>query len=99
MFGCVRPPPHPSVHKPRSYLAVHREEVTVRHPQILVARVGIVAKKKIVYCESIKRELKRRLIYEYRCDERLKTKNVARVGIGAFFFSPSQAMTVRSFLK
>jgi hypothetical protein len=24
--------------------------------------------------ESIKRELKRRLIYEYRCDERLKTK-------------------------
>jgi hypothetical protein len=25
--------------------------------------------------ESIKRELKRRLIYEYRCDERLKTKN------------------------
>jgi hypothetical protein len=28
-----------------------------------------------VYYESIKRELKRRLIYEYRCDERLKTKN------------------------
>jgi hypothetical protein len=28
----------------------------------------------VVYCESIKRELKRRLIYEYRCDERLKTK-------------------------
>ena len=27
------------------------------------------------YYESIKRELKRRLIYEYRCDERLKTKN------------------------
>jgi hypothetical protein len=25
--------------------------------------------------ESIKRELQRRLIYEYRCDERLKTKN------------------------
>jgi hypothetical protein len=25
-------------------------------------------------CESIKRELKRRLIYEYRCDERLKTR-------------------------
>ncbi len=24
--------------------------------------------------ESINRELKRRLIYEYRCDERLKTK-------------------------
>ena len=28
-----------------------------------------------VYYESIKRELKRRLIYEYRCDERLKTKS------------------------
>ena len=29
----------------------------------------------VVYYESIKRELKRRLIYEYLCDERLKTKN------------------------
>jgi hypothetical protein len=29
----------------------------------------------VVYYESIKRELKTRLIYEYRCDERLKTKN------------------------
>ena len=28
----------------------------------------------VVYYESIKRELKRRLIYEYRYDERLKTK-------------------------
>jgi tRNA A37 threonylcarbamoyladenosine modification protein TsaB len=28
----------------------------------------------IVYCESIKRELKRRLIYEYRWDKKLKTK-------------------------
>jgi hypothetical protein len=28
-----------------------------------------------VYYESIKRGLKRRLIYEYRCDERLQTKN------------------------
>jgi len=27
------------------------------------------------YYESIKRKLKRRLIYEYRCDERLKTKS------------------------
>ena len=26
------------------------------------------------YYESIKRELKKRLTYEYRCDERLKTK-------------------------
>ena len=30
--------------------------------------------KKRIYYESIKRELKRRLIYEYRCNERLKTK-------------------------
>ena len=29
----------------------------------------------VVYYESIKRELQRTLIYEYRCDERLKTKN------------------------
>jgi hypothetical protein len=28
-----------------------------------------------VYYESIKRDLKRRLTYEYRCDERLKTQN------------------------
>jgi hypothetical protein len=28
-----------------------------------------------VYHESIKRGLQRRLIYEYQCDERLKTKN------------------------
>ena len=28
----------------------------------------------IVYYESIKRELKTKLIYECRCDERLKTK-------------------------
>ncbi len=32
-------------------------------------------KNLVVYYESIKRELKRRLIYEYRCDERPKTKN------------------------
>ena len=31
--------------------------------------------EKFVYYESINRELKRRLMYEYRCDERLKTKN------------------------
>ncbi len=30
--------------------------------------------KKIVYDESIKRELKIRCIYECRCDERLQTK-------------------------
>jgi hypothetical protein len=39
-----------------------------------------------VYYESIKRGLKRRLIYEYRCDERLKTKNEesTRIQIGMF---------------
>jgi hypothetical protein len=31
--------------------------------------------KSFVYYESIKGELKRRLIHEYRYDERLKTKN------------------------
>jgi len=31
-------------------------------------------RSKVVYYESINRELKRRLIYEYRYDERLKTK-------------------------
>jgi len=29
---------------------------------------------RFVYYESINREVKRRLVYEYRCDERLKTK-------------------------
>jgi hypothetical protein len=28
----------------------------------------------VVYYQSKKREIQRRLIYEYRCDERLKTK-------------------------
>ena len=35
-----------------------------------------------VYYESIKRELKRRLIYEYRCDERLKTKSEESTRLG-----------------
>ncbi len=36
----------------------------------------------IVYYESINRDLKRRLIYEYRCDERLKTKNEESTRLG-----------------
>jgi hypothetical protein len=36
----------------------------------------------VVYYESIKRELKRRLVYEYRCDERLKTKTEESTGLG-----------------
>jgi hypothetical protein len=31
-------------------------------------------KTRFIFYESRKRELKKRLIYEYRCDERLKTK-------------------------
>ncbi len=31
-------------------------------------------RKFVVYYETIKRDLKRRLIYECRCDERLKAK-------------------------
>jgi hypothetical protein len=34
----------------------------------------VKSKRLLIYYESIKRELKRRLIYEYRCNERLKTK-------------------------
>jgi hypothetical protein len=34
----------------------------------------LVERNFFVYYESIKRELKSRLIYECRCDERLKTK-------------------------
>jgi len=36
---------------------------------------GSESLQSFVYYESIKRELKRRLIYEYRFDEGLKTKN------------------------
>jgi hypothetical protein len=32
-------------------------------------------KRIVAYYESIKRELKRRLIFEYRCDARRNTKN------------------------
>ena len=34
----------------------------------------MIYKIKIVYYESLKRELKTKLTYECRCDERLKTK-------------------------
>ena len=37
--------------------------------------VGVMKYFIFVYYESRKRELQRRPIYEYRCDERLKTKN------------------------
>jgi hypothetical protein len=38
------------------------------------SKLSTVHRTLFFYYESIKRELKRRLIYEYRCDERLKTK-------------------------
>ena len=39
-----------------------------------------------MYYESIKRELKRRLIYEYRSDERLKTKTEESTRLVDTFF-------------
>jgi hypothetical protein len=36
--------------------------------------ISVVGSKLIVYYESVKRELKMKLIYECRCDERLRTK-------------------------
>ncbi len=36
--------------------------------------VGVMKKEVVVYYESITRELKRRCIYECRCDERLQSK-------------------------
>ena len=53
-----------------SKLSVIRRVADLARMLSVIKRVRLV-----VYYESIKRELKRRLIYEYRCDERLKTKN------------------------
>jgi hypothetical protein len=49
---------------------------SVEVPHNPCSRVTVVYYERypVVYYGSIKRELKRRLIYEYRCDERLKTK-------------------------
>ena len=35
----------------------------------------------LLYYEGIKRDLKRRPIYEYRCDERLKTKSEGSINL------------------
>ncbi len=44
-------------------------------PRLLLREVKTwVDGKSFIIYESIKQDLKRRLIYEYRCDERLKTK-------------------------
>ena len=50
------------------------ENLTVQHDAVDAPWSEDSGKLLFVYYESIKRELKRRLIYEYRCDERLKTK-------------------------
>ena len=64
---------HTSVWKPKDYTPSYRQQnMSVYHQQPTSSPVGFTMV--VVYYESIKRELKRRLIYEYRCDERLKTK-------------------------
>ncbi len=54
-----------------------KTEVLVSMPPTMASCRYIIyyESRTVVYYESIKRELKRRLIYEYRCDERQKTKN------------------------
>jgi hypothetical protein len=51
-------------------------------------QVCLLWNHKIVHYESINREVKRRLIYEYRCDERLKTKSEESMwrGVSEIFF-------------
>ncbi len=55
-------------------------------PTVQLLKAGLEAAKirdeSVVYYESIKLELKRRLIHEYRCDERLKTKNEESTRLG-----------------
>jgi hypothetical protein len=48
--------------------------VHVLPPDDFFCEVGLDRKNGVVYYEAIKRELYRRLIYEGRCDERLKAK-------------------------
>jgi hypothetical protein len=58
----------------------------VEVPTVQLLKAGLEAAKirdeSVVYYESIKLELKRRLIHEYRCDERLKTKNEESTRLG-----------------
>ena len=53
--------------------AVHECDGRTHDPDAMVDP-PISWRKKFVYYESLKRELKTKLIYECRCDERLKTK-------------------------
>ena len=50
----------------------HRDEVQRKVQTVVQKDIGDVTV--FVYYETIKRELNRRLIYECRCDERLKAK-------------------------
>ncbi len=43
----------------------------VKHTHVVVPKISLV-----VYYEGIKRQVKRRPIYECRCDERLKTRGI-----------------------
>ncbi len=50
-------------------------DVEIQHQRHRVRRIREVGRQCFVVCyESRKRELKTRPTYEYRCDERLKTK-------------------------
>jgi hypothetical protein len=49
------------------------------------------------YNESIKRELKRRPIYECRCDERLKTKAEGSTRLAYTPFTDGPAVQKRDF--
>ena len=49
-------------------------KVYVLPPDDFFCEVGLDRKNGVVYYEAIKRELYRRLVYECRCDERLKAK-------------------------
>jgi hypothetical protein len=51
----------------------------------------VTVKVFVVYYESIKREVKRRLIYEYRCDERLKTKKKESIRLVDLFITNQQS--------
>ncbi len=65
---------HPNIHEPRC--VYHRDKVrTGLSRKLIFSNMNTKTHVLDVYYESTKRGLKRRLTYEYRCDERLKTKN------------------------
>ena len=54
-----------NIHVPKFDLPVTVVTLYYRHEEVFVY---------VVYCESIKRDLKTKPMYECRCDERLKTR-------------------------